>query len=102
MTIRLDQSSPLSGPHFVRWPNESQLMELQRLLMESNLDFGYLAEKIDLYPGLSTHLMRRVNSINKGYGRRILSIRHALTLLGSNAIMRELRTATLMQSTEPG
>lgn len=100
MTNRLDQPSPLAGPQFVRWPDATQVQELQRQLLTSNLDFGQLAEQIERYPGLSGHFMRKVNSINKGYGRRIVSVRHALILLGSNGILRELASVTLTQTVD--
>lgn len=101
MPVRIDTPATLAGPHTRFWPSAEEFVELQRLLYQSQFDFGHLAELIEQYPALSSYFMRRVNSIDQGYGRRIGSLRHALTLLGSQAIANVLQAmrAELNQKT---
>ena len=98
MPRRFDSPATLAGPHANFWPAAEDLLELQRLLYQSQFDFGHLAELIERYPSLSNYFMRRVNSIDQGYGRRIGTLRHALTLLGSQAVADVLQAMRLEMS----
>ncbi|MCA9087505.1 MAG: HDOD domain-containing protein [Planctomycetaceae bacterium] len=90
MRYRLDGPSGVPRPYFVDKVDVDDVRELQRMLADRGMNFQILAERMDVHPGVATHFLRRINSVGFGSGRKITSLRHALVLMGTAAIDREL------------
>ncbi len=90
MRYRSDGPAGIPRPYFVDKVTVDEVRELQRMLVDRGMNFQILAERMDVHPGVATHFLRRINSVGFGSGRKITSLQHALVLLGTAAIDREL------------
>lgn len=80
-----------AGPH-TGWPSETRLQELIRELASDAVEFRQLARELSRYPRLERHVLQRANASEFGCERRIDNLLHALVLLGSNMVARELES----------
>lgn len=71
-------------------PTQAGLIQVINLAAR-DVDTARLEERIKHEPALAVNLLRIVNSVGFGLGRRITSLRQAITLLGRRQLMRWLQ-----------
>lgn len=70
---------------------------MMALLQDPNVNQGQLASLIEMDPGVSAQIMRIVNSALYGLPRRVVDLRHGISMIGLNEI-RNLVIATASRS----
>ncbi|WP_040851451.1 EAL and HDOD domain-containing protein [Thiorhodospira sibirica] len=76
-------------------PNRLSLMRLMAQFQDSELNLEELQRLISLDISISYQLLRLINSAFFGLGRKVDSVRHAVTLLGTEAIRKWVTLLTL-------
>jgi len=72
-------------------------VDVLQLCQQDDLDLNKIARTISLDPALSTKVLRMVNSPMYGLRKKVLSLPHALVILGVNTV----RTLALSFSLAP-
>ena len=76
--------------------SQATYVRLLQAISKSNVDFAEIEDLIKREPALSYRLLRYLNSPLLGVSTAVLSIRHALNLLGEREVVRWIRMATTM------
>ncbi|MBI1394761.1 MAG: EAL domain-containing protein [Betaproteobacteria bacterium] len=79
---------------------ESSIMRLMGLVL-SDADTQEIEQALKYNPDLSINLLRLVNSVTTGTGRRITSLREAITLLGRSQLQRWLQLLMFAVASNP-
>jgi putative nucleotidyltransferase with HDIG domain len=72
-----------------------------QLLGDSQVPASQIAKLVSYDPGLTTKVLRMVNSAAYGFQRQISSVQHALMLLGFNTVRGLVLSASLFQLFDP-
>jgi c-di-GMP-related signal transduction protein len=76
--------------------SQASYLRLLRAVSKPEVDFSEIEDLIKREPALCYRLLRYLNSPLLGLSTQVLSIRHALNLLGERELIRWIRMATAM------